>query len=314
MFKKMGGFYRFIVSWDMSLITKRNIGHIRTVLEWVQYWEDIKKYELDHKKSAGAYVWVVNFTDVKSWIQWLKMSDADRRKTGIAAKKTPGGTMVLGPNMEMKASNPNLPNISDSDTDIMHMVTSGLNEPEDVMTGQSTGTFASVKESRGPMSDRTSDEIAYFERFLRYDFWANVFFLKSQISSFPALFAVEEAVAFKPAKGDGESEPIFKKVKKPPETLIDINFPTSEINDMEGRARSLFGTKHADLSDTAGIPKSELVRKLGYSNYPRMRLQYETEKRKYPELPLTLDAESIQEREQAEPARPKKDEESEEKK
>ncbi|RLC10742.1 MAG: hypothetical protein DRI24_19825, partial [Deltaproteobacteria bacterium] len=48
-FKKMGGFYRFIVSWDMGLVTKRNIGHIRTVLEWVQYWEDIKKYELDHK-------------------------------------------------------------------------------------------------------------------------------------------------------------------------------------------------------------------------------------------------------------------------
>ena len=178
-FKEMGGFYRFIVAWDQGLVTKRNIGHIRTVLEWVQYWEDIKKYELDHKKSAGAYVWVVNFTDVKSWIQWLKMSDADRRKTGIAAKKTPGGTMVLGPNMEMKASNPNLPNISDSDTDILQMVTSGLNEPEDVTTGQSKGTFASVKESRGPMSDRISDEIAYFERFLRYDFWANIFFLKS---------------------------------------------------------------------------------------------------------------------------------------
>ena len=304
-FKKMGGFNRFIVAWDQGYITRRNIGHIRTVLEWVQYYEDIKKYELDHKKSAGAYVWIVNFTDVKSWIQWLKMSDADRQKTGIAAKKTPGGTMVLGPNMEMKASNPNLPNISDSDSDIMAMVTSGLNEESGVTTGQSTGTFASVKESRGPMSDRTSDEIAYFERFLRYDFWGSIFFLRSQVTAFPEFFNVEEAVAFKPGKSDGESEPIFKKVKKHPEAIIDINFPTSEINDMESRARSLFGVKHSDLSDTAGIPKSELVKKLGYANYPKMRLQYETEKRKYPELPMTVDAESIQESQQAEPARKK---------
>jgi len=314
-YKKMGGFYRFIVAWDQSLITRRNIGHIRTVLEWVQYYEDIKKYELDHKKSAGAYVWIVNFTDVKSWIQWLKMSDADRQKTGIAAKKTPGGTMVLGPNMEMKASSPGLQGISDSDTDIMAMVTSGLNEPEDVSSGQSKGTFASVKESRGPMSDRTSDEISYFEKFLRYDFWGSIFFLRSQVTDFPEFFSVNEAVAFKPGKSeDSEPEVIFKPVKKCPERLIDINFPTSEINDMEARARAAFGVKHANLGDTAGIPTSELVRKLGYANYPKLRLQYETEKRKYPELPMTVDAESIQESQQAEPARDKKKDKEKEKK
>jgi len=312
-FKQMGGFYRFIVSWDQGLITQRNIGHIRTVLKWAQYYENIKEYELDHKKSAGAYVWVVSFTDNKSWIQWLKMSDADRRKTGIAAKKTPGGTMVLGPNMDMKASNPQLQNISDSDTDIQAMVTSGLNEETGVTTGQATGTFASVKESRGPMSDRTSDEIAYFERFLRYDFWGSIFFLKSKISDFPEFFDVEKAVAFKPAKNDKDpGETVFKSVKKRPEHLLDINFPTSEINDMEARARSLFGVKHADLSDTAGLPKSELVRKLGWGNYAKLRLQYETEKRKYPELPMTVDAESIQESQQTEPARGKKTKEPKE--
>jgi len=197
----------------------------------------------------------------------------------------------------MKASNPNLPNISDSDTDILQMVTSGLNEPEDVTTGQSKGTFASVKESRGPMSDRISDEIAYFERFLRYDFWANIFFLKSKIAGFPEFFTVKEAIAFK------GSEAVFGNIKKRPEKLIDINFPTSEINDMESRARALFGVKHADLSDTAGLPKSELVKKLGYSNYARLRLQYETEKKKYPDLPITLDAESMQEKSETEPSR-----------
>ncbi|MBW1999771.1 MAG: hypothetical protein JRJ29_17645 [Deltaproteobacteria bacterium] len=296
-FKSMGGFFRFIVAWDQGLVTKRNIGHVRTVLEWVEHWENLKKYELDHKKSAGAYLWVIQFTDVRSWIQWLKMSDADRAKTGIAAKKTPGGTLVLGPNMEMKALNPTLPNISNSDTDIMSMVTSGLNEPKDVTTGEADGTFASVNASRGPMSDRVSDEIAYFERFLKYDFWANIFFLKSKIAGFPKFFKSKEAVGFK------NGEVIFKTVNRKPEELLDISFPTSEINDMESRARALFGVKHADLSDTAGLPKSELVKKLGYGNYARLRLKYETEKQKYPTLPITLDAESLQESQQTERAR-----------
>lgn len=296
-FKPLGGFYRFIVSWDKSMITKRNIGHVRTVLQWIEHYELLKKYEIDWKKSVGSYVWAVQFSDVKSWIQWLKMSDADRRKTGIAAKKTPGGTMVLGPNMDLKVLNPNLPNISESDTDILHMVTSGLNEPEDVATGQSKGTFASVKESRGPMSDRISDEVSYFERFMRYDFWGSVFFLKSKISGFPESFKMEAAIAFK------DNEPVFKTVDRKPQDLIDINFPTSEINDLEARARALLGVKHAALSDTMGVPMSEIARKMGFGNYASLRLKYEAEKKKYPELPLMLDAESIQEQEQAEPAR-----------
>jgi len=296
-YKPLGGFYRFVISWDRGLITKRNIGHIRTVLKWVEYYENLKQYEIDWKKSVGAYVWAVQFTDAKSWIQWMKLSDADRRKTAVAAKKTPGSTMVLGPNMELKVVNPNLPHISESDTDILHMVTSGLNEPEDVATGQSKGTFASVKASRGPMSDRISDEIAYFERFLRHEFWASIFFLKSAVSSFPKEFDVREAVGF------NDQEPVFRNIKKKPEMLVDINFPSSEINDMESRARAVLGVKHAAITDTAGIPMSEAMKKLGFGNYARLRLQYETEKEKYPPLPLVLDAESIQEQVQAEPAR-----------
>jgi len=302
-FKKIGGFKRFIIEWDKGYITKRNIGHVRTILEWLNYWENLKKYEIDHKKSSGSYLWAFQFTDIRSWIEWLRMSDADKRKTGIAAPKTPGGSLVLGPNMDVKVLNPNLPNISDSDTDILQQVTSGLNEPADVSSGTSKGTFASVKESRGPMSDRTSDEINYFEKFLRHDFWGGVFFLKSQVSSFPETFKVEEAVTFK------NREPKFAKKDRRPELLIDINFPTSETNDAEARSRAFFGSKHASLHDTAGIPLSELTRKMGFGNFRRLRLQYETEKKMYPDLPLAIDAEGIQERMQAEPKQgvPKKD-------
>lgn len=296
-FKKIGGFKRFIIEWDKSYITKRNIGHVRTILEWLNYWENLKKYEIDHKKSAGAYVWAFQFTDIRTWIEWLRMSDSDREKTGIAAKKTPGGSLVLGPNMEAKVLNPTLPNISDSDTDIEKQITGGLNEPEDVSSGQSKGTFASVKSSRGPMSDRISDEVSYFEKFLRHDFWSGVFFLKSAVSSFPETFKVKKATSFKNQKA------VFKENEIKPEALIEITFPTSEVDDAESRARAFFGSKHASLHDTAGVPLETLVKKMGFGNFRKLRLQYETEKKMYPDLPLNMDAESMQEKIQAEPAR-----------
>lgn len=302
-FKSIGGFKRFIIEWDKSYITKRNIGHVRTILEWLNHWENLKKYEIDHKKSAGSYMWAFQFKDIRSWIEWMRMSDSDRAKTGIATPKTPGGSLVLGPNMEVKVLNPNLPNISDSDTDILQQVTGGLNEPEDISSGQSKGTFASVKSSRGPMSDRIRDEVNYFEKFLRHDFWSGIFFLKSAVSSFPKTFKVERAVSFK------NQEPVFKKKDVRPEELVEITFPTSEVDDAEARARAFFGSKHASLHDTAGVPLETLVKKMGLGNFRKMRLQYETEKKMYPELPLNMDAEGMQEKLQAEPARgePKKD-------
>jgi len=83
-----------------------------------------------------------------------------------------------------------------------------MNEPSDIMTGTSNGTFAAVKETRGPMSDRTSDEIAYFGRFLVHDFWGNIFFLRSSVTNFPKFFDIEDVVGFK-----GKKE-IIKKVKQ----------------------------------------------------------------------------------------------------
>jgi len=296
-FKNLGGYFRFIIEWDKSTITKRNVGHVRTILEWLNHWETLKKYEIDHKKSAGAYLWEHQFQTTKAWMLWLQMSDEDRRKTGIAGAKSPGTSIVTGPDLKTHVHNPNLPSISGSDTDIMAQVTSGLNESEDVTTGSLNATFASAKASRGPMSDRTSDEIAYFDRFLIHDFWSGVFFLKSQVSNFPRVFRVKEAVDYKNRK------PVFKIKKKRPEQLIEISFPTSEVNDAEARARAFFGSKHASLHDTAGLPMSKLVKKMGFGNYRRDRLQYETEKEKYPDLPLTLDAESEQEKKQAEPSK-----------
>lgn len=283
MYNGIGGFQRFIVSWDRSFITHRNISYLRTVIEWLNHYENLKKYEIDHKKSSGAYVWVVSIEDPKAFRTWLSLTDEERRKTGIMAKKTPGSTLVLPPGMTIEAHSPKLPSISDSDTDILHMVTGGLNEPEDVSTGQSKGTFASVKASRGPMSDRISDEIAFFDRFLKYDFYRAVFYLKAAVSDFPRLFTTKEAVDYKAKK------PVFKDVERAPEFLIDITYPVSQVDDAETRARAFLGVKHGSVYDNLGIPNEEIAKKLGFGNYRRLRLAQATEEEKYPELTPAID-------------------------
>lgn len=307
-FKKLGGYYRFIVGWDRGFITRRSVSYLRTVLEWLNHYENLKKYEIDHKKSSGSYTWVFSFEDVKAFRTWLSLTDEEKRQTAIMAPMTPGGKILLPPGMTLEVRNPNLTAIKEQDTDILQMIASGLNEPEDVLTGVAKGTFASVSASRGPMSDRTQDEIAYFRRFLKHDFWGNIFYLKAAINKFPETVPVKMAVDF-----DDNQEPVYKNIKRRPEMLIDIQFPVSEIIDLEARARALLGVKHGPIAETLGIPNSSVAEMLGISGYGQNRLMKATEDDKYPPLlyQLGIDAESLQETQEgeigkgAQPAKPK---------
>jgi hypothetical protein len=299
-YSKFNGYYRFIVAWDRGFLTRRAVSYMRTTVEWLNYYENLKKYEIDHKKSSGAYMWIFSFTEPRAFKLWLSLSDEDRRKTGLTAKKTPGGSLILPPGVEVEVKNPNLTRISEQDTDIMEMISSGLNEPEDVTLGRAKGSYASIKASRGPMADRTADEIAYFERFLKYDFWQAVFFLKSSVSDFKNEYKVREATSF-----GKDGEPKFENRKKKAFQLIDISFPVSESIDYEGRAKGLMGVKHGPATDTLGIPYSEVAKRLGFGNYGKMRLRHATEKEVYPELIYSMDAESMQEQMEAEPTRQK---------
>jgi hypothetical protein len=292
-FKPIGGFYRFVLSWDRSFVTRRNISYLRTTLQWLNHYENLKKYEIDHKKSAGAYLWVITIETPRHFRYWLALSDEEKKKTGILAKKTPGGTLILPPGMKLEVKNPQLPNISDTDTDILQMATSGLGEPADVTTGSAKGTFASVKMSRGPWSDRTSDEIAYFDRFQKYDFWSSIFFLRSAVSDFPKTFKINMAVGF----GDN-GDPIFKKVDRKPEQLIEIAYPISEAVDFEKKVKGLLGVKHASLHDILGIPHSSIANIIGFGNWKTLMLRKETEKKNFPKVmsSMEIEMESAQEK------------------
>jgi len=281
---------RFIVGMDKGMVTRRATGYLKTILTWLNKYEMLKNWEIDHKRSAGAYLWIITCEDPKKYKKWLALSDEDKKKSGLTAAKTPGGTMFLPPGFDMQVRNPQLPNISDSDTDVMGMVVSGLNANESSVMGSNKGNLASVKESKGPQSNRTSDEIAYFKRFLIHDFWGNIFFLKHMIAGFPSHFKQREAVSF------SKNEPKFKNKKRRPEELIDISFPIDEAVDMEGRAKATLGSKHGPLNETLQIPDSDLSAFLGFGGYGRKRLKHASERDKYPELIYNaFDAESLQE-------------------
>ena len=299
-FKKLGGYNRFIINLDRGLVTKRATGYLKTILTWLNKYEMLKNWEIDHKRSAGAYLWVITCEDPKKFKKWLAMSDEDKKKTGLTAAKTPGGTLFLPPGFKMEVKNPQLPNISDSDTDIIGMVISGLNANENSIMGVNKGTFASVKESRGPQSDRTADEIAYFSRFLINDFWGNIFFLMNKVIGFPNTFKRREAWSFKNGK------PVFKYKRRRPEELVDLSFPVSESIDLSARSTALLGSKHGPLNETLGVPGSKLASLMGFGGYGRMRLRHATEKEQYPELIYSMNAESIQEKLEGEPKAPNK--------
>lgn len=297
-FQPLRGYYRFMLSFEKGLMTKRAISYLRSVIEWLNYYENLKKYEIDYKKAAGAYCWVFRITDAKSFKIWLTMSDEDKRKTGIMAKKTPGGSLVLPPGIECEVVTPQLTSIRDEDTDILQMVASGLNESADVLTGTPSGNYSSVRATRGPMTDRVSDEIAYWDRFLKYDFWSSIFFLRSAIGKGKNVYKVKRAVDF-----NENQEPVFKEVNKLAEQLVDISYPTSEIAEYESKARAFLGVKHGPIAETLGIPNSVLARIMGFAGYARARLDKATEDDMYPELDYQtgVDAESQQESNEGEP-------------
>lgn len=289
-FKKIGGYYRFIVRWDRSMLTRRNISHIRTTLEWLNYYEELKKYEIDHKKSSGAYLWVITMEDVRAFRSWLALTADQRSSTGILQPKEPGGTLVLPPGMKLEVQNPSLPSISDQDTDIMQMVSSGLNKPQDMMLGDYKSTYASVKAAHGPQGDRINDDLSYFKTFLTYNFWRPVLFLKSITSKFKENRRVEEVIDY---TGDPDSEdglqPVTRKVQKPSYKLVETALPVSRLEDIESHAKAMLGVKHGSLIDTLGIPAEEVAKRLGFYNYASLRKKRSTEERVFPKTQATVD-------------------------
>lgn len=288
-FAPFGGYRRFVVSWDTGYLTTRNVSHLRTVLRWLKYYEDLKMYEIDHKKSAGAYLWVLTFEDATAFNRWSSLSQTQKEATGLLKPVSPGGKLFLPPGMGLEVKNPQLPKLSGEDTDVLGMVTSGLNTTEDQMMGSQNSTYAAAKSSRGPVADRTQDNIGKFETFLRYDFWDNIFFLLWKMGRMKEKYEVNKCITF------NNQEPVFKKVGQLPRDLIEFAFPASELSDVGALTSAFLGVKHGALPEVLGIPRGEVVKRLGLGSYPNLRKRHAEEEENYPELAPAVDQESAQE-------------------
>ena len=111
----------------------------------------------------------------------------------------------------------------------------------------------------------------------------------STVSDFPKMFKTETVVGFK------DGEPVIKKIPREPHYLVEFSFPTSEMVEMESRARALLGVKHGSLPDVLGIPYSEIARKIGFGNYSSLRRRQALEEKMFPELMKAVDQEAMQE-------------------
>jgi len=213
--------------------------------------------------------------------------------TGILAPKTPGGTLMLPPGFKLVCHNPKLSPITNQDEDIKEMISAGLNVPKDVMTGSSSGTtYGGAKLSRGPVSDRTSDQQVDLERWLIHSFWRGVLWLNSKVTGTPWIVKEERAYKFE------NGQPKFKKVDVPLHRTIEIGFPQSAMDDLDNRTKALLGVKHGPLTKTLGVSNASVSRKLGFSQPTKERLLLATEEKQFPELMTNEEVESTQERQQ----------------
>lgn len=92
---KDGGCTQFIIEWNTGLFTKRNVSSL--TLEWINHYETLKKYEIDHKKAAGALIFGSSLLKTRKLRTWLSMTDAERAKTGVMGDYLPGGKIILPP-------------------------------------------------------------------------------------------------------------------------------------------------------------------------------------------------------------------------
>ena len=289
-FSPLGGYTQFMVQFDQGLVTSRNVGRLKVILEWLEHYDNIKKWELDHKKSSGAYLWSIEVADRAAFRLWLGMTDDERAKTGLMQHKTPGMTVFLPPGFKLQCNNPKLSSITNQDDDILRMVSAGLNTSEDMMTGSSSGqTYGGVKMSRGPINDRIADQIANLERFMIYTFWRGVFFLHSKTGHMSPTVSENRAYKFE------NGEPKFKKVQVEAHETVLINWPLSEMGDLESKVKAMLGVKHGSLSQTLGIANEDVAKRIGFQNYHRTRLKLATEEKMYPKLKSELEAEQAAE-------------------
>lgn len=281
-FSKLGGYRRFILHWkNLTGIDEyaRDISHLVTTIEAINLYWNALKWELDHKKAQCAYTIVVKFEDSPAgrigWAVWKKMSDEEKKATGLITALTPGSKVFCPPGMSVEIKSPQLQRLSGENQDLINLAGAGARTPQDLWQGQSAGaTYASLRSSRAPLEIEIANLQKKTENFLRYELLRACFKAANLLGEFPESFKTEW-VDFV------EGEQVFKQIDIEPCELVRFSWPHIRlIERMQEEANARLGSKHAGLSGI-GVSDEQIAGDLGVSDLPRQRMIQALERRKY---------------------------------
>lgn len=268
----------YILNWK-GLVREilRPASNLRTVFEPLEDHKTAKKWRSEYMKALSTYFIFYSFEDVKSWLRWIKLTDAEKRATGMGQILSPGDRLFLPPGVKAELQNPQIPTLSGQDEDVLKMISSGLRQPYDMLSGDIKGpTYASIKGTRTPYMDYISDLRELTKRFFIHDFWKAIFFIKACFDPKYAIFKEKQVVGISEKKKD------TRIIKLPPERFINIIFPQSYNIDMTQMANALLGSKRGSLSYHLGMAKADVAKRLGVGNFHTSLLARATEELHYP--------------------------------
>ena len=269
----------YIVSWHHGIREIiRTVSDLRTIFEPLEDYKEAKKWRFEYMKALCSYFIFYEFEDVKSWLRWLALTDEQKRSTGLGQPLRPADKLFLPPGVKGTIQNPQIPSLSGQDEDLLKMISSGMRQPYDMLSGDLKGpTYASVKGSRNPYLDYISDLRNTAEQFFVHDFWKAVFYIKACFDKSYSQYKIKEVVGFKNKKEVSET------VTYKPEQLIDAVFPQSSSVDVQSVANAMLGSKRGSLSYHLGISKEMIANRLGINNFYGALLKGATERANIPE-------------------------------
>lgn len=284
------GYKRFVVEWEGSSLTMRELGTLRSVIVWSNFYTLLKLIEIDHKRAMSSFVWNLHFEDKDAFDAYWALDPERRAQMGLEKPKKTGATVISPPGSTMKAISPQLPSLSGQDTDIKEAMVGGLNQPSDAVTGTSDGTYASVKASRGPWGARMQDVQEEYRKFLVHDLYGNILTIHRMIFKLKKTHTGKKVVGF-----DSDRKPILKTRALRMDDLVLVDLPLFDAGDFEKLVKAWLGTKHPGAANALGISNAYVAARMGIQNYGKQRRAFETEQEMYPPLKKEADQEATQE-------------------
>lgn len=277
---KMGGYRRFVLHWKNFsgiLEYQRDTSSLTTTLEWINLYTRAIKWELDYKKALSAYTIEISFIDssagkVASAV-WNKMTDAQKKATGLTTPLSPGSRVFTLPGMEIEVHAPQLSSAKGGNQEIMNLAGASAKTPADMWEGQVSGsTHAAIKSTRPPMQAEIESLQHIFKNFFIYEFLrycmkAKVLMGGKVITALPKKTYILKESYKKDWVGEIKNgKGIIKKIDVEPIEMVEVSLPAVKlVEDPDKSINAGLGSKHGGLV-SIGVSRDTVAKMNGVNN------------------------------------------------